>query len=102
MKDVLGEELIEVNSKKEAVGGLPGYEDLPPEEQNKKLQEMFRRVFSGEEGKTVLTVILEDLYYFAPCTNDEARALSNYAKTLLSSRLRVNNNKEIVDKLMSM
>lgn len=88
-----------LSEKKDNKGGLPGYEELTPEEQNKKLQNMFKEVFGTRHGKIVLGVILEDLYYFDTCTNDEARALNNYAKSLISQRLGFNENKKLVDRL---
>ena len=100
-KDVLGEEVIEVASQATESGGLPGFEKLSPEEQNKQLKKMFREVFGTVHGKIVLTVILEDLYYFSSCTNEQSMALSNYAKALLSQRLGINDNKKIVDQLLS-
>lgn len=101
MKDVFGEDFLKLNSEPRNIGGLPGYEDRTPEEQNEILIRMFRDVFNSEEGRLVLTVILEDLYYFATCNNDEARALNNYAKVLLSQRLGINKNKEMIDKLLA-
>ena len=97
MKDVLGGEALEVDKKQQNSGGLPGYEALSPEEQNKKLQKMFREVFGTKHGRIVLTVILEDLYYFDQCNNDEARALANYAKALIGRRLGLNDNKRNID-----
>ena len=89
-----------LNEKKEKEkGGLPGFENLSPDEQNKKLIQMFREVFGSSHGKIVLTVLLEDLYFFRPAKNEEDMALSNYAKTLLMARLGLNDNKKIVDKL---
>lgn len=96
--DFLNEALEE---KKPDNGGLPGYESLTPEEQNKKLQKMFREVFGTKHGRIVLTVILEDLYYFKDCQNDEDRALSNYSKALISQRLGFNDNKKNIDRLFS-
>lgn len=97
-KDFFEEALGE---KKTAAGGLPGFENETPEEQMKHLQKMFREVFSTPHGRIVLTVMLEDLYYFSECRNDEARALNNYAKELLGQRLGFNENKKIIDRLFS-
>lgn len=100
MTDVLGEEALELETKVKEAGGLPGFENLDPEEQNKQMQKMFREVFSTPHGKIVLGVILEDLYYFSACLNDEARALSNYSKTLISKRLGINDHKKRIDHLL--
>lgn len=99
MTDVLGMKELEVEKKEKGYGGLPGYENLTPEEQNKKLVNMFKEVFSTPHGKIVLGVILEDLYYFSPCNNDESRALNNYAKCLLAARLGISDHKKIIDRL---
>lgn len=99
--DVFGLPPLEVEKKKKEEGGLPGFENLDPEEQNKQMQKMFREVFNTQHGRIVLGVILEDLYYFSTCNNDEARALSNYAKTLISQRLGINDHKKRIDRLMA-
>lgn len=83
---------------KESVAEFSG---LDPQQQAKKIIEMFREVFGTDHGKIVLGLILEDLYYFRDCTNDEARALNNYAKILLGQRLGFNNNKKRVDALFN-
>lgn len=82
-------------------GGLPGYESLSPEEQNKKMIELFRKTFSTKEGKVVFGIILEDLHYFDVCNNEQAQALNNYAKVLISSRMGINNNKSVTDAILS-
>ena len=99
--DVLGGKPVELNGTREEAGGLPGFERLSPEEQNKQLQKMFREVFGTQHGKIVLGVILEDLYYFSTCTNDEARALNNYAKALISERMGISDHKNRVDNLLA-
>lgn len=99
-KDVLGEKPVELDQKKEEAGGLPGFEKLDPDEQAKQMQKMFREVFGSKHGKIVLGVILEDLYYFSGCYNDEARALNNYAKVLISQRLGINDHKKRIDHLL--
>ena len=101
MTDVLGGEAVELEKSTEDYGGLPGFERLTPAEQNKHLQKMFKEVFGTKHGKIVLGVILEDLYYFEQCKNDEDRALNNYAKMLLSQRLGFNDNKKRIDCLFS-
>lgn len=100
-KDVLGEDVLAIEKTQNNEGGIPGYENLPPEEQIKELQKMFRDVFSGENGKIVLTVILEDLYYFAECRNAEDRALNNYAKTLVSKRLGIASSLDITKGILN-
>ena len=100
-KDVLGEIPVGLEGKQKETGGLPGFENLDPEEQNKQLQKMFREVFNTQHGRIVLGVILEDLYYFSTCNNDEARALNNYAKALISQRLGIIDHKKQIDRLLA-
>lgn len=97
--DVLGGEYLEIE-KKTTAGGLPGYENLSPEDQAKKERQMFREVFSTPHGRIVLTQILLDLKYFSVCTNEQDTALSNYAKFLLQERLDINDTKKIVNALI--
>lgn len=101
IRDVLGETPLSLNKEDQYYGGLPGFEKLEPEEQNKQLQKMFREVFNTQHGRIVLGVILEDLYYFSSCNNDESRALNNYAKTLIAQRLGINDHKKRIDRLMA-
>lgn len=56
---------------------------LPPEEQEKELFRLYKKVFSSQEGRIVLTSILEDLRFFNPPTNDREEALRSYATHLL-------------------
>jgi hypothetical protein len=46
--------------------------------------EYFRRVFTTHEGKVVLSIILDDLCYFRPSTNEVERVRTDYAKLLLT------------------
>lgn len=100
-RDVFGEEEVLLDKENKVYGGLPGFENLDPEEQAKQLRKMCREVFGTPHGRIVLGVILEDLYYFKGCANDETRALNNYAKFLISERLGINNNKKIIDSLLN-
>ena len=77
---------------------IPGENE---EEINKNLIRYFREVFSTDKGRAVLNVILTDLHYFDVCTDDEDRALSNYAKMLISSRLGMVDTVAITDSLFS-
>lgn len=71
------------------------------EEINKNLVRYFQEVFSSDKGRAVLNVILTDLHYFDVCTDDEDRALSNYAKMLISNRLGMVDTVAITDSLFS-
>ena len=74
-------------------------EDLR-DEQDKKITQMFRRVFGTEEGRIVLHQILIDLNYFDLCTNADEIARNNYAKFMIIKRLKVNNTKRMSDAIL--
>jgi hypothetical protein len=99
--DKLEKDLDEFMQENKENQGLPGYKDLSPEEQNKKLQQLFKNVFSSYEGKIVLTQILEDLCFFKKCRNDDENSLCNYAKYLMANRLGINDNFSIIGKLLN-
>ena len=82
-------------------GGIPGFENEPIEKQEKELRRMYKNVFSTPEGKIVLTTMLEDLKYFAPCHTDDERPLNNYAKHLICNRLGIANSFERTESLLS-
>lgn len=90
----------EAAAKKEK-SNIKEFNDRDPAQNAKRISQLFREVFGTEHGKIVLGIILEDLYYFRECGNDEARTLNNYAKTLISQRLGFNDNKKRVDDLFS-
>lgn len=56
---------------------------LPPEEQEKELFRLYKKVFSTQEGKIVLTSILEDLRFFTHPISEREEALRSYATHLL-------------------
>lgn len=80
--------------------GIPGYEDEDEETQKKELQRIMRNVFSTEEGKIALNVLLTDLHYFDLCTNEGQAALSNYAKILITERLGIVNTINITNAMI--
>ena len=101
-KDVLGEEyLLDAKEDTKIKSNIPDFDGLTPYQAQKKLQKYFREVFSSEHGKIVLGAILEDLYYFDGTNSERTAALSDYAKRLLSDRLGINNNYEIINALLS-
>ena len=59
------------------------WEGKAEEIQIREIQQMHRRVFGTEEGRQVLTMLLEDLYYFDVATTPEQVALKNYATSIL-------------------
>ena len=56
---------------------------MDEDEASARIQRAFRSVFSTEDGKIVLAVMLEDLKFFDPAANEADRVLSNYAKEIL-------------------
>lgn len=50
-----------------------------PAAQEREIQAMHRRVFGTDEGKIVLTMLLEGLYYFDVTATPEQVALKNFA-----------------------
>lgn len=104
LNKMFGKTPLEVEAEENKVlkkYGIPGHKEETPEQQNKELVKMFRNVFSTPNGKIVLGVILEDLYYFKQCKNDEDRALNNYAKALIQTRLGINDNYNFIDHILS-
>lgn len=85
---------------------LPGVEnpdhatDEQLEEANRVLQEIFVRVFRGEEARIVLGVLLEDLHVFRTATTPEEMALKNYGTALIRDRLGVTLNLKTLDALL--
>ncbi len=62
---------------------LPGAESLTPHEQNKRLQAACRRLFSTEDGKIVLNMLLTDLKFFDGAVSEKDSVLNEYAKFFL-------------------
>lgn len=100
--DVLGQEyILDKKEDRKITSPIADFHGLTEAEAEKKLVSYFREVFGSEHGKIVLGAILEDLYYFSSTPDDKTAALCNYAKTLLSTRLGINNNIKIVDALLT-
>ena len=80
---------------------LPGFETARPDEQNKELQKIFKRVFQSADGKIVFNALLKDLYYFDTATSDAEKALCEYAKFFIRERLGVKKTLAITDAFLS-
>ena len=80
---------------------LPGFETARPDEQNKELQKIFKRVFQSTDGKIVLNALLKDLFYFDAATSDAEKALCEYAKFFIRERLGVKKTLSITDAFLS-
>lgn len=70
------------------------------EEQDKQITQMYRRVFSSEEGRIVFQQILIDCFYFQECVTDTQVALNNFAKFMINNRLKINNVKQKTDAII--
>lgn len=72
--------------------------------ESKQIQEDFRRVFSSEDGKRVLTYMLVDLGWFDEAGDERARILQNYAKHLLETMgiLHEFNARDFVSKMFDL
>ena len=62
---------------------------LTEDEKNKELVAACRRVFSTEDGRIALNMLLNDLYFFDQAPGPEGTALTNYAKFFIRERLGV-------------
>ena len=80
--------------------GIPGFENETVQKQNEELQRMFLETFKGEQGRIVLTSILEDLCFFRECKTEEEHILNNFAKFLMSHRLGIANSFDITNNLL--
>ena len=80
---------------------LPGFETAKSDEQNKELQETFKRVFKSADGRIVLNALLKDLFYFDAATSDSGKALCEYAKFFIRARLGVKKTLCITDAFLS-
>lgn len=63
------------------------FKDLPPAEQEEKIREIGRRLFSTQEGVIWLTAVLDDLHYGTHAVTEREVGLKNYATTLLRERI---------------
>lgn len=63
------------------------------DEQDEEIVRLFKRVFSTREGRIVFNQILIDLKYYDECITETDTALNNYAKFMINTRLRCNNQK---------
>jgi len=59
--------------------------ELTEEQQTRVIRDAFAKVAATEPGKVVFSALLEQLYFFRPCLDDAATALSNFAKEKLLS-----------------
>ena len=66
---------------------LPGYETSKPEDQILALQKTLQRVYSTDEGKIALNVLLTDLFFLEEAQTEKEKNLCEYAKYFLRERL---------------
>jgi hypothetical protein len=62
---------------------------LTAEERNAELVAACRRVFTTEDGRIALNMLLTDLYFLDPAPGTDGAALANYAKFFIRERLGV-------------
>ena len=79
---------------------VPGYETSVPEKQKKEIQRLFNEVFSTDNGKVVLNVLLSDLRYFRPAITDAEKSLCEYAKILLRERMGLKNTQLMTESIL--
>jgi hypothetical protein len=63
--------------------------ELTDEEKNRKLVAACRRVFSSEDGRIALNMLLTDLKFFEQTADAGGAVLNNYAKFFIRERLGV-------------
>jgi hypothetical protein len=74
---------------------------LTDEEKNEELVAACRRVFSTEDGRIVLNMLLTDLYFFDQAPEPDGAALNNYAKFFIRGRLGVRGTVALSDAIAS-
>jgi hypothetical protein len=70
-------------------------------EKAEDIHRRFQKLFSTEEGKICLTILLEDLYFFDTCATIETQALKNYGTYLIKNRLGVSDTFGITDAILN-
>ena len=68
-------------------------------ERDKRMSELFRRVFSTDEGKKVLHQLLTDLRFYDECITETDVALNNFAKFMIFKRLKCDNYRQMTNVL---
>ena len=68
-------------------------------ERDKRMSELFRRVFSTDEGKKVLHQLLTDLRFYDECVTETDVALNNFAKFMIFKRLKCDNYSQMTNVL---
>jgi len=70
---------------------------LSEEEKNEMLIETCQKVFSTEDGKIVLNMLMTDLRMFDPANTKREKYLNEYAKFFIQKRLGVGGTKSLTD-----
>jgi hypothetical protein len=70
---------------------------LSPKDRNALLVETCTRVFSTDDGKVVLNMLLTDLFLYENVKTEGDKALNQYAKFLVRERLGVIDTKTLTD-----
>jgi len=84
---------------KDKINNFWNNKKLTDEEKNEKLIETCQRVFSTDDGKIVLGMLLTDLRLFKYSSTDteRERILNDYAKFFIRERLGISETKSLTD-----
>lgn len=82
------------------MGALDEEPDKVIIERDKQMTELFRRVFSTDDGRKVLHQLLEDLRFYKECVTDTDVALNNFAKFMIFKRLKCDNYKQMTNAII--
>ena len=70
------------------------------EEKDLAMVRLWRKVFSDEDGRTVLRQLLTDLCFFEECKTNDDVVRNNYAKFVIKKRLMIDNKKRITEAIL--
>jgi len=70
---------------------------LKPEEQNKMLIGICKKVFGSDDGKIALNMLMTDLRLFDCANTEREKHLNDYAKFFIRERLGVRDTKSLTD-----
>jgi len=71
--------------------------NLTAQAKNEMLVETCRKVFSSDDGKIVLNMLLTDLFLFENTRTKREYALNEYAKFFIRERMGISDSKSITD-----
>jgi len=83
--------------RKKAISQFWKNKNLTQEERKEMMVETCRKVFSTDDGKIVLNMLLTDLFMYENVRTKGDRALNEYAKFFIRERLGVRGTKSMTD-----